>query len=180
VVPCRSIRRLSATELAILNDDEKSKCEVFTNSICGLLGDSISLPAETPSNPMDEFWDLEPYADDDKKPLVFLEADLTDAAGNPFTQHSLADSLINAEVLLSHDDGKAHARVVKHVVGSDGELLGEYSENPLLDSLIYECEFDDGTVEEYAANTIASNIFQESNADGFSSSILYHVVDHKS
>jgi hypothetical protein len=48
VVPRRSICRLSATELAILNDGEKSKREVFTNSIRGLLGDSISLPAETP------------------------------------------------------------------------------------------------------------------------------------
>ncbi len=88
--------------------------------------------------------------------------------------------MINAEVLLSHDDGKALARVVKCVVGSDSELLGEYSENLLLNSLIYECEIDDGTVKEYAANTIASNIFQESDADECSSLILYHLVDHKS
>ncbi len=45
--------------------------------------------------------------------------------------------------------------------------------------LLYECEFDDGTTREYAANTIASNIFMESDADGFSSSLLYHIVDHK-
>jgi hypothetical protein len=174
VVLCRSIRSLSATELAILNEDEKSKREIFTNSICGWLGDSISLLAETPPNPMDEFWELEPYADDDEEPLAFLEADLTYIAGKPFAQHSLADSLNNAEVLLPHDDGKAHAYVVKCVVGSDGQLLEEYSDNPLLNSIIYECEFDDGTVKEYAANTIASNIFQESDADGFSSLILYH------
>jgi hypothetical protein len=117
VVPRRSIHHLSATELAISIDDEKSKREVFTNSICGLLGDSISLPAEPPPNPMDKFWDLEPCADDDKEPFAFLEADLTDAAGKPFAQHSLADSLINAEVLLPHDDGKALACVVKCVVG---------------------------------------------------------------
>jgi hypothetical protein len=129
---------------------------------------------------MDEFWELEPYADDDEEPLAFLKADLTNVAGKPFAQHSPADSLINVEVLLPHDDGKALARVVKRVVGSDGQLLGEYSDNLLLNSLIYECEFDDGTVKEYAANTIASNIFQESDADGFSSSILYHIVDHKS
>jgi hypothetical protein len=45
--------------------------------------------------------------------------------------------------------------------------------------LLYECEFDEGTTREYAANTIASNIFMESDADGFSSSPLYHIVDHK-
>ena len=96
VEPCRSIRHLTPNELAISNEDEKSKREIFTNSICGLLGDSISLLAETPPNPMDEFWELEPYADDDKELLAFLEADLTDVAGKPFAQHSLADSLIKA------------------------------------------------------------------------------------
>jgi hypothetical protein len=129
---------------------------------------------------MEEFLELEPYADDDEEPLAFLEADLIDAAGKPFAQHSLADSLINAEVLLPHADGTALARVVKHVVGLDCGLIGEYNDNPLLNLLLYECEFDDGTVKEYAANTIASNIFQESNADGFSSSILYHIVGQKS
>ena len=73
-----------------------------------------------------------------------------------------------------HDDSKALAHVVKRVVGSDGGPIGEYSENPLLNSLIYECEFDDGTVKEYGANTIASNIFEDFDADGFSSTILYH------
>jgi hypothetical protein len=160
VEPCRSIRRLTPNELAISNEDEKSKCEIFTNSIRGLLGDSISLPAKTPPNAMEEFWELDPYADDDKETLAFLEADLVDAAGKPFAQHSLADSLINAEVLLPHDDGKALARVVKCVVGTDGGLIGEYSENPLLNLLIYKCEFDDGIVKEYAANTIASTSFR--------------------
>ena len=45
--------------------------------------------------------------------------------------------------------------------------------------LLYECELNDGTIKEYIANTIASNIFMESDADGFSSSLLYHIVDHK-
>ncbi len=49
-----------------------------------------------------------------------------------------------------------------------------------MNSLLYECEFDDGAVKEYVANTIASNIFIESDEDGFSSLIYYHNVDHKS
>jgi hypothetical protein len=112
--------------------------------------------------------------------IAFLEADLTDAADKPFAQHSLADALIKAEVLLPNNDGTALAHVVKRVVGPDGKLIGEYKDNPLLNSLLYKCKFDDGTVKEYAANTISFNIFIESDADGFSSLILYHIVDHKS
>jgi hypothetical protein len=123
---------------------------------------------------------MEPYGDDIEDAIAFLEADLTDAASKPFAQHSLAGALINAKGLLPNNDSTALARVVKHVVGPDGKLIGEYNENPLLYSLLYKCEFDDGTVKEYAANTIASNIFIESDEDGFLPSILYHIVDHKS
>jgi hypothetical protein len=65
------------------------------------------------------------------------------------------------------------------MVDSEGKLIGEHNDNPLLNTLVYECVFDDGTTREYAANTIASNIFMESDADGFSSSFLYHIIDHK-
>jgi len=58
-------------------------------------------------------------------------------------------------------------------------MIGTLNENLLLNIVLYEYEFNDGTTKEYAANTIASNIFLESYADGFSSSLLYHIVDHK-
>ena len=58
-------------------------------------------------------------------------------------------------------------------------MIGTFNENPLLNTLLNECELNDGTMKEYAANTIASNIFMESDANGFSSSLLYHIVDHE-
>ncbi len=81
--------------------------------------------------------------------------------------------------MLPNDDGTALACVVKRVVGPDGKLIGEYNKKPLLNSLRYKCKFDDGRVKEYAVNIIASNIFIESDEDGFSSLTLYHIVDHK-
>jgi hypothetical protein len=87
--------------------------------------------------------------------------------------------LINAKVLLSHEDSQAIAQVVRRAVNDEGRMIGTFNENPLLNTLLYECEFNDGTTKEYAANTIASNIFLESDADGFINSLLYHIVDHK-
>ncbi len=63
---------------------------------------------------------MKPYGVEVEDAIAFLEADLTDAAGKPFAQHSLAGALINAEVLLPNNDGTALARVVKRVVGPDG------------------------------------------------------------
>ena len=51
--------------------------------------------------------------------------------------------------------------------------------NPLLNTIMYECEFGDGTTKAYAANTINANIYMESDTDGHSGLLLYHIVDHK-
>jgi hypothetical protein len=79
---------------------------------------------------------MEPYGDDVEDANAFLEADLTDAAGKPFAQHSLAGALINAKVLLPNNDGTALACVVKCIVGPDGKLIRGYNNNPLLNSLL--------------------------------------------
>jgi len=180
VLPRRTLRQLSTAELSLTNESEAERRMLFTTFVRGILGDSISLPAAPPPNPMDEFWELEPYEDDVESPLAFLEADIVDAAGKPFMAHSLTDTLINAEVLLPREDSQAIAKVVRRMADSEGKLIGEHNDNPLLNTLVYECVFDDGTTREYTANTIASNIFMESNVNGFSSSFLYHIIDHKS
>jgi hypothetical protein len=148
------------------------------------LGDSVKISNDIPldndaTEAFDELWDLKPYEDDHETKFQIPDADLKDAAGKPFDNKLLADTLINAEVLLPNEDSQAIARVVRQATNENGRLIGTFHENPLLNTLLYECEFDDGTTREYASNMIASNIFMESDADSFSSSLLYHIVDHK-
>jgi hypothetical protein len=59
-------------------------------------------------------------------------------------------------------------------------MIGTFNTNPLLNTLLYECKFDDGMTQAYSANTIASNIHMEAEADGYSCSLLYEIVDHRS
>ena len=94
--------------------------------------------------------------------------------------HSLTDVLINAEVLLDHGDSAALSRVVCRAVDSDGKVIGKWDSNSILNTLVYECEFNDGTIKEYAANVIASNKYEEGDANGFSSLLLRQIIDHKS
>ena len=180
VIPRRSIRRLTADERSDSNEVEAQKRVSFNADITAKLGDSVKLP----SNPLPDWvepdWDSEPYGDDTTPEHEPFEADLVDAAGKPILMHSLTDVLINAEVLLSKDDSTALARVIRRAVDSNGKVIGEWDSNPILNTLVYECEFNDGTIKEYSANVIASNIYEEGDADGFSSSLLYQIVDHKS
>jgi hypothetical protein len=107
------------------------------------------------------------------------EADFVDAAGKPMLQQSFTDTLINIDGFLPKGEADALAKVMQHSVDSNGKVIGEFNENPLLNTILYECKFKDGTTKEYTANMIASNIFQESDADGYSSLFLYHIINHK-
>ncbi len=82
--------------------------------------------------------------------------------------------------MLPTGESMAIAKVVRRGVDGEGRLVGTFNDNPLLNTLLYECEFDDGMTWAYSANTIASNIFMESDADSYSSSLLYEIVEHKS
>ena len=100
-----------------------------------------------PSTPLPEMvepdWDSEPYGDDLTPVLEPFEADLVDAANKPILMHSLTDALINAEFLLSKDDSSTLAQVVPQAVDSYGKVLGKWDSNPILNTLVYECEFND-------------------------------------
>ena len=58
-------------------------------------------------------------------------------------------------------DGHTFAteRVVKRSRDENGELVGKSHSNPLLDTAMYEVEFEDGAVERYHANIIAEHIY---------------------
>ncbi len=149
------------------------------------MGDSVKIPKVIPldnntTEAFDAFWDLDSY-EDDVEVLPFIpDADLKDAAGKPFEVRSLTDALINAEVMLPNGDSLAITRVVRCGADNEGHLICTFNNNPLLNTVLYECKFGDRTTWAYSANTIASNIFKEFDADGCSSSLLYEIVDHKS
>ncbi len=84
---------------------------------------------------------------------------MKDAAGKPFEVRSVADALINMEVMLPNGNSMAIAKVVRCGIDDEGRLVGTFNDNPLLNTLLYDCEFNDGTTRAYSVNTIASNIF---------------------
>ena len=62
--------------------------------------------------------------------------------------------------------------------GSDGTITGTYDTNPYLNSMIYEVEFPDGQIREYAANVIAENMLTQVDSDGFSTTMLEAIIDY--
>ena len=49
---------------------------------------------------------------------------------------------------------------------TNGEVIGQFDVNPLLNNIIYDVEFADGTIKEYAANVRVQNIYAAMSDDG--------------
>ncbi len=174
-MPRPTLCRLSQAELSLSNKVEVEKRSSFNASIWSIFGNSVKIPKVVPldnetTEAFDTLWDLDPYEDDAKVLPFAPAANLLDPAGKLFEVRSVADPLINAEVLLPNGDSMAIAKVACRVIDKNGCMIGTFSTNPLLNTLLYECEFDDVTTQAYSANMIASNIYIEADADGYSSS----------
>jgi hypothetical protein len=143
------------------------------------LGGSFFLPQASPPDTHEDLWDLEPYYDEQKASLDIPKADFVDATGKPLLQQLFTDTLINAEVLLQAGNSAAIARVMQRCVDVEGRVVGDYNANPLLNTIMYECKFGNGTTKAYAINTIATNITWSLMLMDIKNLLFYHIIDHK-
>ena len=88
------------------------------------------------------------------------------------------DAIIHAEVLLPQGETVKSAKVKGRSKDSDGNIVGTYDNNPLLNSMLYDVEFPDGAVKKYAANTITQNMYEQVDGEGYSTSKVDSIVDY--
>ena len=182
VVPRRTVRPLTVDELN--SDAEQQKQKLFKVLIERRHGLAmIPLKKETGNNPgvgnPDNCNVLEPYLtlEEPAKETPDMN-DCVNANGKLINQQPIYDLLLNAEVQLHLGKQLEPGKVVGSAVGPDGEQVGTYDLNPILNTIMYEVEFNDGQIWEYDANTIASNIIGRVDSDGFSSPNTKAIVDY--
>jgi len=64
------------------------------------------------------------------------------------------------EVKMPRQSKDMYDQVIGMWLDENRKTIGSPHENPMLNTLIYEIKFDDGTVQAYAANTIAENMWR--------------------
>jgi hypothetical protein len=170
VVHCSTVRPLTADETASpVEQDERKRYDEGINKILGL---PISWE-ELADDPEHHTPIHEPYADEHGDP--FLSA--TEAEDEPTTD--TYDQYVGAEVVLPTGDSERTGKVVGRKRDFEGRLVGVASHNPILDSRVYQVEFEDGGVGEYAANLIAQNMYSQCDAEGNQFLLLEAIVDHR-
>ena len=62
----------------------------------------------------------------------------------------------------------------------DGTLKGTASDQPILDTRIYEVEFGDGPYADYCANVLIENLYAHIDDNGASHDIIKGITNHRS
>eukprot|EP00934_Nitzschia_sp_Nitz4_P004494 Nitzschia sp. Nitz4//scaffold699_size1639//47//1622//NITZ4_009318-RA/size1639-snap-gene-0.2-mRNA-1//-1//CDS//3329556654//4484//frame0 len=98
-------------------------------------------------------------------------------ADDVFTPDSY-DQYLNMEVALDRgSDSPQLARVTKRLRDAQGKPIGRHHDNPILDTRMYEVEFQDGHTTALTANNIAMNMFAQVNGDGHREILFDSIID---
>ena len=109
------------------------------------------------------------------EPAVRTPESIPDA--DPFTYF---DEYINVELMLAREgEGMVAARVIKISLGPDGNAVGYFNHNKMLDTRIYDIMFMDRTVQQLAANIFALSMYEHVDSEGFTTNILDQVQRHR-
>ena len=72
------------------------------------------------------------------------------------------------------------ARVVSRSELNNGIFMGTYNKNPILDTIVFDVQFPDGSISQYTTNMIIQDIFSQVDDDGYRYQLLDHIVNYRS
>ena len=175
IVPRRTCRPLTRAEWN--SEPERKMRDAFDNEIKMKLGDSIQVVEQTVPKP-DEEYAMDTLINDEEEPPLIPDDDPIDASGRPVYEQPLTDMLLHAEVLLPQGEEVKSAKVIGRSKDDNGDIIGTYNSNPLLNTLTYDVEFSNGEIKEYSANLIAQNMYTQIDEHGNSYLLLDSIIDH--
>lgn len=89
------------------------------------------------------------------------------------------DTLIGATIKKEGPEGVIYGKVTRRSRDDRGKGIGTANKNPLLDTREYDVEYADGTYMKQQANTIAENIFAQTDDEGRESLLLDEIYGHR-
>ena len=123
-----------------------------------------------PSGDLPQVHELEEtFRDDEEFMEEFLRVysnpevpDIDDYTSDVYDPH------VGMQILLDRGGNEPElAKVTKRLRDEDGNPVGVAHDNPLVDTRMYEIEYEDGYRVPVAANIIVENLFNQVNDDGF-------------
>ena len=178
-----TVRRLTPQELE--SRDIQRQMDDFTRIIEEKIGKDTEKPIKVPAKAetatvgisMIDVSDVqtpvyERYEDDEEKTEAIPEPDDFEPEGY--------DAYVTSRVALPRGDRPEIATVLKRKRNAEGVPIGRSNGNPMLDTSVYEVQFEDGQVLEYSANVIAENLYSQVDEEGHHQVMMEEISDHRS
>jgi hypothetical protein len=89
------------------------------------------------------------------------------------------DELLHVEPVLHRDGQMLRAHITGRKRDNNGNPIGCYNPNPILNSRIYLAEFPDGHIQELSANSIVEAIYNQVDDDGFDEQFFHDIIGHR-
>jgi hypothetical protein len=170
------------TNLELQVDENKTQFIAFTTAIDQHIGGNDLAPHdENGELVIDDDW-----RDPEFDPTFMEEFGTTindpklKDADKDFTPDLYDDTYLNMELALPREGAEVQfGRVVKRLRDKDGLPIGTANDNPILDTHMYEVEFQDGHRASMAANAIAENLFSQIDDEGNRHVLFDEIADHR-
>ena len=115
--------------------------------------------------------------DEDEDPVNMPDDNPLDANGKAIYENPFTDILIHSKFLLPQGDHVRSAKVQGRTKEDDGNIVGTFDSNPILNSILYYVEVLYGAVKQYAVNFNDDNMYSQVGYGGHSVVILDVIVD---
>ena len=160
-----------------MNPEIKQLIDQFNTNLADRLDDkNFTINNET-TKPLDI------YDVDDANDQSWDENDSNEMPEAEDLNDELIDQYIGTTFLLdpirNHTNVATKVKVLKRNKDFDGKPIGVANKNPLLDTREYICEYPDGTLDTYHANTIAENIWSPCDNEGNEFMSYKEIIDHR-
>ena len=87
---------------------------------------------------------------------------------------------MEAEVVLPRDgDHQKSARVVGVIRNNEGQTIGKFNHNPILNTNVYNVMFPDRAVNKYEGKTITENKYSQVDENCHRYQLMDHINNHK-
>ena len=68
-------------------------------------------------------------------------------------------------------------KVVGQSKDDNGNIIGKYGSNPMINTMVYDVKFPDGSIREYGKNVIAYNMYYQVDSEMFLHPIFFGILD---
>lgn len=167
------------TNLELETDLVKEQATAFDQMVTALHGNLMPAQGDKPDP---ELWADYVENDEDFREEFFkvYSSEEVQEADDEYSPEYLDNEIISMELALPRGtDEMERARVKKRMRDEDGNPIGVQNDNPILDTRMFEVEFQDGTTAAMSANAISENLFAQVDSEGNRHILIDSVIGHR-